>query len=136
MKLWDVATGEEISTLSRDNADALLSIAYSPAGKLLAAGDSQGPVWVWRVSDGMLVHSLHTRTVWTLAFSPDGKVLAGSPDRTVKLWGMTTGQEIATLIGHTGSVQEVTFSPDGRLLASGGQDGTVRLWGVREPSSQ
>ena len=73
----------------------------------------------------------HTSWVTSVAFSPDGRLLAsGSDDQTVKLWDVATGQEVRTLSGHTAPVRSLAFSPDGRLLASGSWDGTVRIWGV------
>jgi WD40 repeat protein len=73
----------------------------------------------------------HAESVLSLAFSPDGSLLAsGSVDNTVKLWRVSDWSELGTLIGHTSYVFSLAFSPDGHLLASGSNDGTVRLWGI------
>jgi WD40 repeat protein/energy-coupling factor transporter ATP-binding protein EcfA2 len=73
----------------------------------------------------------HKDSVWSLSFSPDGKILAtGSFDKTIKLWNVETGKEIRTLIGHDGSVNSVSFSPDGKTLATGSFDKTINLWNV------
>ncbi|MYF91008.1 MAG: T9SS type A sorting domain-containing protein [Gemmatimonadetes bacterium] len=75
----------------------------------------------------------HRRDVTSVAFSPDGTLLAsGSEDDTVKLWDVATKTNIATLEGHTDYVYSVAFSPDGTLLASGSEDDTVKLWGISE----
>jgi parallel beta-helix repeat protein len=73
----------------------------------------------------------HTDTVWSVAFSPDGRLLAsGSGDETIKLWEVASGSLVRTLTGHTDDVTSVAFSPDGRLLASGSDDKTIKLWEV------
>jgi WD40 repeat protein len=73
----------------------------------------------------------HSDSVYSVAFSPDGRLLAsGSRDNTVRLWDLGTGATMQTLKGHSGWVYAVAFSPDGRFLASGLDDWTVRLWDV------
>src|SRR5262249_19560010 len=72
----------------------------------------------------------HTEKVFDRACSPDGRLLASaSADRTVRLWEVATGREMAVLRGHENSVWPVVFSPDGRRLASTDRDDrAVRLW--------
>ena len=73
----------------------------------------------------------HEREVYSVAFSPDSRLLAsGSADNTIKLWDVASGALKQTLSGHEATVQSVAFSPDGRLLASGSWDGTTKLWDV------
>ncbi|MEH2159606.1 MAG: hypothetical protein V7K38_00810 [Nostoc sp.] len=79
------------------------------------------------------IHTLqgHSSSVYSVAFSPDGKTLAsGSDDKTIKLWDVTTGREIYTLQGHSSYVHSVAFSPDGKILASGSDDKTIKLWAM------
>jgi WD40 repeat protein len=64
-----------------------------------------------------------------VALAADGRLLAtGGGYGTVRLWGASTGEPIATLQGHTGGVWGLALSADCHLLASGSEDGTVRLW--------
>ncbi|HSL44993.1 MAG TPA: hypothetical protein VK897_16295 [Anaerolineales bacterium] len=79
----------------------------------------------------------HSGGVQSIAFSPDGKVLAsGGDDSTIFLWDMATRRPIGQpLAGHTGSVLGVAFSPDGNFFASGSADNTVIFWDMttRQP---
>ena len=97
------------------------------------------------VATGREVHTLegHTHLVYSVAFSPDGRLLAsgscgrfrlgkGCDQGEIKLWEVATGREVRILEGHTDLVNSVAFSPDGKLLASGSDDGTIKLWNISD----
>ncbi|MCC3407748.1 MAG: NACHT domain-containing protein [Microcoleus sp. PH2017_10_PVI_O_A] len=110
------------------------SVIFSPDGKLLATGDSDGIVRLWEASScrEILTCKGHTNVVESVAFSPDGKILASaSYDKTIELWDVKTGECLKVLQGHTESVMSVSFNPDGNILASGSFDRTIRLWDIR-----
>ena len=71
----------------------------------------------------------HTDIVWSVAFRPNGVMLASASwDKTVRLWNTNTGRLLRTLTEHTNEVLSVAFSPDGQTLASADWDGTIVLW--------
>jgi WD40 repeat protein len=110
------------------------SVAFSPDGKLLATGDTNGEIRLRQVTDWkqLLTCKGHTNWVPSLAFSPDGSILAsGSSDRTVKLWDVGTGQCLQTFREHDNEVWSVAFSPDGKTLVSGSNDHTMKLWSIQ-----
>ena len=71
----------------------------------------------------------HSKSVQTVAWSPDGKRIAsGSDDKTVQVWDAADGGHGFTYRGHSQKVQTVAWSPDGKRIASGSDDKTVQVW--------
>jgi WD40 repeat protein len=84
----------------------------------------------WRELRERLVLKGHERSVFSAAFSPDGKrVVTASDDNTARLWDAETGKQIGEpLAGHTDGVARAAFSPDGKRIVTASWDRTARLW--------
>jgi len=132
----------EVLTQDRE----FISVAFSPDGKFVAAGDRWNRVLLWDLETGgepivfkgkrSCFFGAYAGRVWGVAFSPDGSMLAaGGMDGIAKLWDLTTGKELLSFKGHgtpscwvTQAVFSIAFAPDGKALATGDKHGAVKLW--------
>jgi GTPase SAR1 family protein len=127
----ELPLGVKLLRTLEGHKSAVYSVAYNPAGRVLATGSHDKTVKLWDVASGKLLRILegHNDIVSSAAFDPTGQTLAsGSDDHTVKLWDVASGRLLRTLEAHTSYVEAIAFSIDGRLLASKSRDGTLRLW--------
>ncbi len=126
-------------TLFTNTFGSIFSLSFAPHASLLAAGASNGDIWLYQLQSGEMTCVLtgHTDATWSVAFSPDGSQLASaSDDLTIRLWDLATGTCSRVLRGHTNRVRSLAFSNDGQRLVSASEDFTLRLWDVATGEAQ
>jgi WD40 repeat protein len=148
--MWHAHTGElvdEQHTLSRYGAAVLKPLQAAPADAITRAGHAlvhirDGDAPALRVEDVLSGEAVLTiplgdaaDSLKTFVVQRDGRdeyAVAGFWDARVRVWSLTTGTLLHTLVGHTGCVAVVTPLPDGRIITGGGlHDHSLRLWDLQ-----
>jgi WD40 repeat protein len=90
LKLWDVASGQLLRTLS-GHSSAVTSVAFSPDGQTLASGSWDHSIKLWDVASGHMIRTQKGDNfeVASVAFSPDGRTLASGGTDNIKLWDVS-----------------------------------------------
>ncbi|HEV3085367.1 MAG TPA: protein kinase, partial [Gemmataceae bacterium] len=127
--LWDTTSGQG-RVLFRSKGVKITSVAFSPDGQTLALGQEGGPLLLWDVARDQERARMGApgETIYSVAFSPDGKKLAIAGGAGIQLWDPASGKLLAILRHPDSGAFSVTFSPDGQTIASGSNDGRVRIW--------
>ncbi|MCG9132009.1 T9SS type A sorting domain-containing protein [Candidatus Poribacteria bacterium] len=142
-RLWDTDTGKEIRTLFHTESESLAGDLgdFSPDGTTFALVFSTnylhdrnpeiGNLELWDAETRTRKRTLGSPTlpVESVAFSKNGKRIAGGRRDGVVVWDVETGEEIATL-PYDHPVRSVALSPNGKILAGGDSNGIVKLWDV------
>jgi WD40 repeat protein len=153
VRIWDLQ-GKALARPFRGHQDYILAIAFDSKGKLIASGSSDKTIRLWDLQGHLIGQPLrgHKSSIRSVTFSPDGQTLiSGSTDKTLRLWDLQGNAIAQPIQGHDVSVWSVAVSPippsprktnseassslplrkeegEGGIIASGGGDGTVRLW--------
>jgi len=119
---------------------SISTVAWHPNGIYVfsASDETDKSIRMWSVVKGesARVFTGHTDYISAMACSPNGKILASADiGGNIFFWDIAKGSRIKRSRGHgRGGIWSLSFSVESNVLASGGQDGTVRLWDVELPA--
>jgi len=133
IRFWDVQEQKEVGIIDDGFAYYPL-VAFSHDSKTFASGGGS-KVILWNTLDQKQTAEIPVTEIGgfaELAYSPDGKTIACSTDKSIILIDVQKQKQIGLLKGHTDFIRSMAFSPDGKLIASGSLDTTLRLWDVQE----
>ena len=137
--IWDLENATLSKRLGAEGNDAermgtIGALAFLEDGHL-AVGEGtpygSGAVRIFDLQTGQQTQTLEgpAEVVYSLAVSPDGKLLAaGGADSVARVWSTDEKKLVATLGKHTDWVLDVSFSRDGKLLATASADRNVWVW--------
>jgi WD40 repeat protein len=138
VKLWDVSVRKELSLPYLDIGVPEKTFFSHDGNKVVVSGKTVdgspiAELWDMRLKKRLATLARGDEELQGV-FSPDGKVFASTPrfneTTIVTLWDTQTGRPLTTLEGYTEPVLCMAFSPDGKILATGGDDGLLKVWSV------
>jgi WD40 repeat protein len=132
-RIWNIRTGQVLSTLPAGATIAASSIALTPDGQTLLVSYGDGSVKQWSTRTGRLNRVLFPAGRYgeqAIAISPNGQILAMNFGNSIRLWNLQTNRLIANLPANVATNKHVmAFSPDSRFLLNTDGDGSrIRVW--------
>ncbi|KAK1442059.1 wd40 repeat-containing protein smu1 [Babesia gibsoni] len=142
IEVWNWSLGVLDPDLDYQNNDQfmvhetlIVSLAVSRDSEILASGDKDGNIKIWKISTGECMRKMshsHEGAVTCMTFSMDSTtLLTGSFDKTARVHGLKSGKPLRTFKGHTSIVNSAIYSFDGTRVITGSSDGYVKIWDSR-----
>jgi WD40 repeat protein len=126
VRLWDVASHRLLGVLA-GHRGAVMSVSYSPDGRILATGSNDATVRLWDVAARRSIARLPAEPGWmnAVAFSRDGRIVAAvsAEGNHVDLWDIASRRKAAIIGLSSVDASCLALSPDGKLLAVGDDQG-------------
>lgn len=133
VRLWELPTGKPKAVL-QGHRSIVHCVAFNSSGITIASGGYDEIACIWEVATGKKTATLKAKDpvgpgqgVFSLAFSPDDKLLACGVNHGVKVWNVAT-RKLAHVRLPKKRCGSLAFSPDGKLLAWQASDNIVRIW--------
>lgn len=114
--VWDVDSQRHVA-LVRGPTKQVQTVAFSPDGALIAAGDLAGELWIWRLADSALLQRIqaHPHFINRIAFIPQRNWLASVGDTaSLRVWDAADGRLVYEVPAASG-VADLAFTPDGTI---------------------
>ena len=129
LTIWDVESLQTVKTI-RSDTQQINAIAFSPDAEnpLLALADDDKKIELYTLPDWHLHSTISASYIYDLAFMPDGKTLVSTGINEVEFWSIADGIRIAASKKHKGWSKSVALSTGGTKLASGDNEGVLRVW--------
>ena len=145
-RLWDGRTGSLLRILT-GHQGPVTSAVFSPSGDRVATSSKDGTAKLWDALAGVPIATLkgHDGPVSGIGYNPQGTLavtwssdpdagMAGTGDKTARIWNARSGKPVAVLRGHEDAVTYAAFDPAGERVVTASTDRTVRLWDAKTGS--
>ncbi|KAJ8313083.1 hypothetical protein KUTeg_010456 [Tegillarca granosa] len=156
IKLWDFQAYDCVKTLHGHDHN-VSSVTFVPSGDFVVSSSRDKTIKMWEVATGYCVKTYtgHREWVRMVRVYHDGSLLAscsndqnkkgarsgpfllsGSRDKNIKMWDVSVGLCLFSLIGHDNWIRGLVFHPGGKYVLSASDDKTLRIWDIKNKRNQ
>lgn len=142
IKIWNIhqTSGQKPTTLLDTTSQTVTSLTFSPDSSTLVSTSRDRQIKFWDIKNKEIIFASKKQNVTSVIFSPDGKTLISGakscPDcsekisSVIKLWDVSTKEEIYALPVNTKIVTSLVLSADGKTLVGGTKDNKINIWEI------